>query len=213
MATPKHSWPISAWLVMAFGIYALLLSVVGVGSVLAFQADKPFLGVMTFWSSKQHCVVVSPSTPATWPAIQEGWFRPDDCIYAVESISPTAEEAYATLLSEHVDASGSNQFVNVSVRRGEEWLERNVPVVRRSVRRILESLLVLIITGLLSWTIVTVILFAQPRAEANLVMAAFGYMAALLTMGSQHGLPDSPGLIYTGFVLGQFRLHDIFFPD
>lgn len=179
-------WPLSARLVLCLAVCVLIMSAIGNASIL-LSADVPLPGVLFDWVDGIGCSDVYSSTPTSWPAIREAGLRPWDCLLAVDGIPFEDHPAISAYLAQRADGVPSQRFVTVDVRRREEQIfQVEVPVMRFTLVRKLETSLVLIIAGLALYGTGLLILVAQPQAEVNRTLAAFLIIASLLVMGAFH---------------------------
>lgn len=180
-------WPLSARLLLCFALYVAIVVAIGKASLL-LAADAPLPGVIVYRLDARHCYVVHSLTPHSWPAIRQAGLRPLDCLLTVDGIPFDDQQTVNTYLAMRVDGAPSQRFVTVDVRRLDgRVFQAEVPVLRFTLARKLETSLALTITGLMLFGIGLLVLVAQPQAEINLTVSAFLLMAALLVMAPLYG--------------------------
>lgn len=184
--TADSRWGWSARLVLAWGIFVLVLSSIGVFSNFSHLGEWT-LGAFTTWEETNKCQIVNMLTPPTWPALQKDVFRVGDCIRRVNDYElKTQKDAYglADYLATQVDDQGlPRPHVEVE-RKGEAPFETEAPMMQLTWKRLLSQILVLLVTGLSMWLLGLVVLLAQPQSEANRVWAAFLFMGELVITGA-----------------------------
>lgn len=186
-------------LLTLLSIYVLGMGIFGLAGVLD-DAGRPSLGVYTYWSAAEECVLVDALTPVSWPAIAGGLLRPGDCIVAVAGLSttdPGTEDAITAVLRQRVENPAAERSIPVDIRRGGTVTVVDLPVFRLTISHLLQTHLALFLTGLTLWLLGTLGTVSDSGVEAGWALALACLASALYAFGSQHLFSDAVGRWFT----------------
>lgn len=179
--------------------YVLSMGLVGFAGILD-DVGRPSLGVYTYWSAANDCVVVDALTPVSWPAIADELVQPGDCLLTVAGQSttePGTETALTAVLQQHADGPVIERSVPAEIRRGDTTFNVDLPVLRLTLNQLLQAHLALFLTGLALWLLGALGVVTDSGVEAGSALALACLASALYAFGSQHLFSDAVGRWFT----------------
>lgn len=175
-------WPRAAQLIMLFGALTLVSAVLThLNSMVVFH-DRIGFGGSGYWSPIDHCFMVSPGMPNSWPAVTQDLLRPSDCFTTLDGtplVQHSDDDGYLTQLLAEVP---EGQLLTLQGTRSGQPLLVRVPALRLTVARLLDLQLALFIPGLALWFMGWLVLTARPSLESNRTLGALLFLGAMLVM-------------------------------
>ena len=130
----RGSWPLRAYLLSLFGGIVLITAVWSHLHAIATFHNRVGFGASGYWSSPDHCFIISPATSISWPALAEGVLRPSDCIDTLNGIALVEHKNDNGYLTDLLAQVPEGQLLTLHGRRNGQPLVLEVAALRLTLR-------------------------------------------------------------------------------
>ncbi|MEW5871955.1 MAG: ATP-binding protein [Chloroflexota bacterium] len=190
----------AAWRTYSIPVLLSFVLLLGLASAvnLASQIGQPFGGFYTIWNHARHVWLVEAATPPWWPAITHTGLRYNDELVALDgqSYDEYALPLYARALDQ------GRATLPLSIRRGGNSFELDLPVQVFSLSHFLDFKLPDLINGLGFWLLALIVYRARPGTLINRLFAIAGCMVAASVWTSIVSLSTEDTLLSRLLLLG-----------